>query len=289
MHIHVVQKGDTVYGIARRYGVSPNRIILDNMLTEPDKLTPGQALLVLIPKILHKVIEGETITGIASFYNITPLKILQNNPHLTLNPFLHEGDTVVITFDGETFGAIMTSGFAYDFINPDVLEAALPYLTYLIIFGYGFDENGEIITLNDEKIISLAHAYRTAVLLSLTTINRDGTFGSSKVERVLIDINFQNKVIAGMLNEIKTRGAQGMDIDMEYIPPHLRLEYVAFIKNATDQLNAQGYIVHVDLAPKTSSEQKGTLYEAHDYALIGKAANYVFLMTYEWGYTYRHL
>ena len=28
------------------------------------------------------------------------------------------------------------------------------------------------------------------------------------------------------------------------------------------------------------------MYEAHDYALLSKAANAVFLMTYEWGYTY---
>lgn len=40
------------------------------------------------------------------------------------------------------------------------------------------------------------------------------------------------------------------------------------------------------LAPKTSAQQRGLLYEAHDYALLSKAANAVFLMTYEWGYTY---
>ena len=28
------------------------------------------------------------------------------------------------------------------------------------------------------------------------------------------------------------------------------------------------------------------LYEAHDYSALGAAADYVFLMTYEWGYTY---
>ena len=28
------------------------------------------------------------------------------------------------------------------------------------------------------------------------------------------------------------------------------------------------------------------MYEAHDYTLLSKAANAVFLMTYEWGYVY---
>ena len=40
------------------------------------------------------------------------------------------------------------------------------------------------------------------------------------------------------------------------------------------------------LAPKTSAQQRGLLYEAHDYALLSRAANAVFLMTYEWGYAY---
>ena len=38
--------------------------------------------------------------------------------------------------------------------------------------------------------------------------------------------------------------------------------------------------------PKVSNEQRGLLVEGADYRLIGENADYVFLMTYEWGYTY---
>jgi spore germination protein len=51
-------------------------------------------------------------------------------------------------------------------------------------------------------------------------------------------------------------------------------------------MNAEGYQVSVALAPKTSAEQKGLLYEGKDYGLLGAAANHVLLMTYEWGYTF---
>ena len=40
------------------------------------------------------------------------------------------------------------------------------------------------------------------------------------------------------------------------------------------------------LAPKTRADQPGLLYEGHDYAAVGAAADAVLLMTYEWGYTY---
>jgi spore germination protein len=51
-------------------------------------------------------------------------------------------------------------------------------------------------------------------------------------------------------------------------------------------LNEEGYPVIAALAPKTSRDQRGIAYEGHDYALIGASANEVFVMTYEWGYTY---
>lgn len=40
------------------------------------------------------------------------------------------------------------------------------------------------------------------------------------------------------------------------------------------------------LAPKTSADQPGLLYEGHDYAALSANADAVLLMTYEWGYTY---
>ena len=40
------------------------------------------------------------------------------------------------------------------------------------------------------------------------------------------------------------------------------------------------------LAPKVFARQPGDLYEGHDYAALSRAADFVLLMTYEWGYTY---
>ena len=51
-------------------------------------------------------------------------------------------------------------------------------------------------------------------------------------------------------------------------------------------LHPYGYRVVVALAPKTAADQPGLLYEGHDYGLLGRAADSVFLMTYEWGYRY---
>ncbi len=61
--------------------------------------------------------------------------------------------------------------------------------------------------------------------------------------------------------------------------------YAAFVA-LRSTLQPYGYTVTVALSPKTYADQPGLLYEGHNYALLGAAADFVFLMTYEWGYTY---
>ena len=76
----------------------------------------------------------------------------------------------------------------------------------------------------------------------------------------------------------------GVDFDFEYIAPQEKDIYIDLIRRAAQRLNAEGYLVSVALAAKTSADQAGLLYEGHDYAAVGQSANLVLLMTYEWGY-----
>jgi spore germination protein len=174
----------------------------------------------------------------------------------------------------------------YDFISESILKTALPYLTYAIIFGYGFDANGEIIRVSDEKILNAAREIDTKVLLSLSLITESGMFDNPNLSRFMTDRIYQDTVLINMLALIREKGADGMDLDMEYIPAEYKLEFVSMIRNAETLLHNAGYVLNVAVAPKTSAAQEGVLYEAHDYAAIGDAADMVFLMTYEWGYKY---
>jgi spore germination protein len=44
-------------------------------------------------------------------------------------------------------------------------------------------------------------------------------------------------------------------------------------------------MVSAALAPKTSADQPGQWYQAHDYGLIAGIVDFVVIMTYEWGYS----
>ena len=80
MLIHVVQQGETLARIAEQYGVTPERVIIDNELPNPENLVVGQSMIVRIPTEEYTVVEGDALTDIAQLYNITVDEILRNNP-----------------------------------------------------------------------------------------------------------------------------------------------------------------------------------------------------------------
>ncbi len=286
LEIYIVQPGDTVYSIADKFGVSYQRIISDNGISADRTLAVGQSLLILFPKITHTFRSRDTLYSIAARYGTDIMQLYRNNPTLIGAEYIPTGTQIVISFRTGPEISKEVSGFTYGYINKDTLLSALPYLTYLIIFGYGFTNDGNIISLNDSKLIETAHNYGTAVLLSLSSIDTDGSFNTVKIEKLLTDIEFQNTVINALISVIIEKNAQGLDIDMEYIPRQYREAFAAFTEKVRKHLEPYGLIVHIDLAPKISPYQQGSLYEAHDYSLLGTAADYVFLMTYEWGYKY---
>ena len=103
---------------------------------------------------------------------------------------------------------------------------------------------------------------------------------------MLTNLRQQEALIDQIAANMEEKGYQGLDVDFEFIPAAQREDYVQFIHRLHDRLSPMGYPVIVALAPKTYAGQPGLLYEAHDYAALGAAADFVLLMTYEWGYTY---
>ena len=83
-------------------------------------------------------------------------------------------------------------------------------------------------------------------------------------------------------NGVKILGTSPSVIDLAE-DRDLFTEFVRALTTAIESVNGE---VTVDLAPKTSDTQQGLLYEGKDYRALGDAATRVFVMTYEWGYTY---
>ena len=180
---------------------------------------------------------------------------------------------------------MIVNGYAYPFINSNVLSEWLPSLTYLSSFSYGFTPVGDIIDLNDGPLLSAAAASGTKTLMVLTPFDINGKFNSSLVTSLFAEDAVTDRLIDNILITVREKGFSGVDFDFEYIFSQDRDRYTALVRKTREILNGEGLIVTATLAPKTSADQAGLLYEGHDYRGMGQAANYVLLMTYEWGYT----
>lgn len=280
MVIHTVKKGETILSISELYGVSPTLLALNNNITE--SLVVGDDLVVLFPEQIHTVRQGETISSIADMYGLKERQIYQNNYYLNGLPEIYPGQTIVISYSDNPQRTILTNGYAYTFVRPDILRTSLPYVTYLSPFTYGMTYDGELIVPDDQPLIKLAGSYGTLTAMHISTLNEDDMFDSSLATNV-----FDNQIArTNLINNIKltteNKSYNAIDVDFEFIKKDDGPKYVSFV----GQLKELGYPVIVAAAPKTSAEQPGLLYEGHNYAELGKVADFLFVMTYEWGYTY---
>ena len=75
---YTVRKGDTVYGIARRYGSSIRGVIDANALKPPYLLKVGQRLTLPTPR-LHTVVAGDTVNEISQHYQVAMNELVRLN------------------------------------------------------------------------------------------------------------------------------------------------------------------------------------------------------------------
>jgi hypothetical protein len=86
---YTVVEGDTVFGIADKFGLQPYTILWGNyytLLDDPHALQAGQELNILpVDGTYHEWQQGEGLNGIASYYGVSPEDIV-NYPGNNLDP-----------------------------------------------------------------------------------------------------------------------------------------------------------------------------------------------------------
>ena len=86
---YTVVEGDTVFGIAEKFGLKPETILWANyyiLLDDPHALQPGQELNILpVNGTYHQWQEGEGLNGIATYYGVKPEDII-DYPANNLDP-----------------------------------------------------------------------------------------------------------------------------------------------------------------------------------------------------------
>ncbi|WP_107923431.1 LysM peptidoglycan-binding domain-containing protein [Lysinibacillus parviboronicapiens] len=276
---HIVKSGENLGTIAQQYDVSIQSIILENHLTNPDTLTPGTKL--VIPPIMHIVQPGESLSQIANRYGTTVQAIALEND-ITNPNIIYVGMSLTIP---RKKPMIEVNAYTYQSSEEavDSLNAIGHLLTYFSPFAYMIKEDGSLQPINDKAMIDAAISQSILPMLTITNFSSTEA-GSNLAHVILSSAELRTKVINEVLQVMQDKGYKVLNVDFENVLPVDRENYNQFLQLAVDRLHPKGYLVSTALAPKTSASQTGPLYEAHDYEAHGRIADFVVLMTYEWGY-----
>ncbi len=239
--------------------------------------------------MIYTVREGDTVDLIAAATGAPVEDIIYAN-QIAYPYRLAVGESLYVPSGARTRERtpIRSFGYVYPFIAETVLQSTLPFLTDLYIFSYGFTPEGELIEppAGDAHLIGAAAGAGVDPIMVLTPLDAAGHFNDNLVTAVVGDPDVQERLIWNLGRTLQEKGYRGINIDFEYVQAGDREGFADFVDRVRRVMNVFGYPVTVALAPKTSADQKGQLYEGIDYALLGEAADGVMLMTYEWGYTY---
>lgn len=284
MQIHVVQPGESLFGIAEAYDVTVAEMIAANRPPDPAQLVSGQALVIPIVGRYHWVQPGESLWAIGQRYGVSPEVLAQVNRFpdpLVIQPGLRIYIPPRPRPAAEANAYIEPKG---EEIEEQQVAQVSPYLTYVTMFSYEANRDGTVTPLDDQAAIAGARTGGAAPLMALTNLE-EGAFSAELGQAILADEALQERLLDSVLEIMREKGFKGLNVDFEFLRPVDREPYNEFLRRAARRLREAGFTLSTALAPKYGPEQVGEWYEAKDYPAHGEITDFTVIMTYEWGWS----
>jgi len=287
MQIHVVQQGQSLYGISQTYGLTVQEIAAANQIDPALTLVIGQTLVIPIIGEYYFVVSGDTITSIAAKFGISTDTLIRVNS-LNTNSTLPEGLRLYIPpmpqHSAEVNAYIEPRGTTVSAALTQAARDAAPHLTYLAPFSFRINRDG---TLTPPPLGNLRTiAEQNGVTLMMVVTNLEASqFSAELGEIILNDEQVQSKLLDSIIETAKAQDFRDIHFDLEHLRPEDREAYNRFLRKAAARIHQEGFLLSTALAPKTSASQTGAWYTAHDYKAHGEIVDFVIIMTYEWGYS----
>ncbi|MEC1526235.1 glycoside hydrolase family 18 protein [Neobacillus niacini] len=276
MFIHIVQPGESLFSISRRYDSSINQIRSTNGLTETN-VVPGLAL--LIPLYIYTVQPGDTLISIArkAFVPLEQLKAA--NP--LINPYSLQAG-IKLTIPNISNYLASTLGF-YVVRTPELDQNLIrdfaPYSTSISIFEYHITSNGDIAnTLNDLTAIQTTWSHRVRPLATVTNLTSEG-FSPELVHQVLNNPTARTNLVNNITYLVTNKGYGGVNIDFERVLAEDRDLFTGFLRELRDRLRPLERTLTIALPAKTSEEIPWL--KGYDYGGIGSVVDFMFIMAYD--------
>lgn len=287
MQIHVVRPGETLFGIAQTYSISVDRLVESNKIPNPNDLVVGQTIVIPIVGSYYFVQPGDSLYSISQKVGV-PYQELARINGITNPASLSVGYRLYIPprrkRTAEFNGYVEPRGTTVSPALETAAREAAPYLTYLAPFSFQALRDGSLKEPLLNNFPTIARENKNVLMMVITNQEND-QFSDELGQIILTNTSVQNRFLNNIVSTAKKYGFRDIHFDFEFLRPSDKDAYNQFLRKARDRFKKEGWFISTALAPKTSAEQKGRWYEAHDYEAHGEIVDFVIIMTYEWGYS----
>ncbi|MGM7701642.1 glycosyl hydrolase family 18 protein [Pseudalkalibacillus sp. Hm43] len=283
MQIHVVRPGQSLWGISQLYGIPWQQITELNGLEYSDELAIGQTLLIPTQN-RYTVQPGDSFFSVSQKTGVSVPELQKANPQVE-GSVLYPGQVLKVPQKPKT--TTLVNAYAEPYKDTiDNAKTVGDALSWLAVFSYHVDEKGNIRPLeNDQQLLDVAKANNMKPIMTITNIKEGAEFDTDLATAILKSDEVQNTLISNIDKEMKNKGYKGINVDFEFLGKENKERYNSFLRKLVKKMRPQGYEVSTAVAPKVKADQKGVLYEGHDYKAHGEIVDYVIIMTYEWGWS----
>ena len=197
MKIHTVKPGETIFKIAREHSSSPMKIIENNDLENPDRLSVGQELLILNPTRTYTVRGADTLEKIKERFKVEKEKLNAYNPYLAGGDKIYPGQLLAIKYDTPKLRLALANGYLFSGCSEERLSLCMPYLNYLTLSSAKRTERGIVRIFDDRWAVDMAKERGKIPLCRIyDNINED----------------YKNSYIDEILSYLKNGGYKGVTL-----------------------------------------------------------------------------
>ncbi|MGF9978180.1 glycosyl hydrolase family 18 protein [Viridibacillus arvi] len=274
MFIYVVKAGDSLFSVASKYQVNMDSIRITNGLKIPN-IVPGQDL--LIPTNVYIVQPGDSLFKIGQMA-LVPVETIKlynglhsNNLSIGMRLYLPPRTK----YRAANFSYLTPTTPARDI---ELINQFADSNSYYGVFEYHISSDGTLSPLYLHSINTLSRQKQVAPIAVISNLTETG-FKSAIARSIISNPIIRDQALNNIYNIVKNNNFAGVNIDFELLKDYDAADYVTFIRMVRNRLSPEGYTTSVALPAKTDDTTPWT--KGYDYKGIGAAADFVFLMAYD--------
>ena len=282
-----VQPGDTLFAIAGQFGVPLAALVEANpQIPDPDLILPGQRLRIPgIERERYLIRPGDTLSAIAQARGIPLAGLIRMNPQITNPNLIYPGQRLWLPVPEGVRPIFTVNGYlAPSATAPNRIRQLARWLTSVSLFSFPVRASG---ALGRPGFVSeTVNAARENGVLPLAVITNvdGGTFDRDLAHAILSNPQARARAVAETREVLDTYGFAGVNVDFENMPPEDRPLFNRFMEELAAGLRPAGYLVGLAAAPKAADRPNEPWVGTFDYATLGRIADFIVIMTYEWGW-----